>query len=265
MNGSQTDGRMRELLDDLRSADPPPAAVRAVRQVAAEHAHTRMVADNSHRGWYRWVTRPVGLALLGLVITGAATAAVTGNLGFSGLSGFATSDDTSAPVIRGLVTLLDEQQGANTPVRTGTIRRDNINVGIAVSDHRVCFATPGQQSLPIPDARHGRPDSTRALPPGSGTSRANEARRAPLNVGCVAISDLDERLPVVAGHDAQDHWVVAIVPDGVRDVRATTADGRTVDLSPERNIATAAGPTPFTAITWTTVDGASVDQRIIPK
>jgi len=252
MTSPDHDPELHERLRALRDAAPPARARAAVRRAAAREDDVP-----ARPPWPRRIGRPAGLAVVGVLVTGTAVAAATGTLGFGGLTGATSQDDASAPALRGLVGLLEQQAGGTSTARTGTVARDGLEIEIALTGSRLCFSAPGQDAnTPTVDARGGRPDGERGMPSLDDIPRADELRRRPRQVGCVSTDQHSGPPPAIVGSDDRSSWIVALVPDELRDVRARAADGTTIQLDPSQNVATGRGPSPFTEITWTTEDGA---------
>lgn len=255
MTSVDHDPELRQCLRALRVAPPPERARGAVHR-AAEQGFV------SPRGsWIRRAGGPAGLAAVATLAAGTAVAAATGTLGFAGLAGVASENDVSASDLRGLVDQLEQQAGGTAAVRSGAITRDGLDIRVALTDSQLCFAAPGQQSTTTNiDARNGRQDSERPTPSLEDVPSAGELRQRPVQVSCVSSDQLEGPLPAIAGADARGSWVVAVVPDEIHDVRATTTDDTEVLLQPVQNVATARATTPFTELSWITADGTT--QRV---
>lgn len=259
MNAPDRD--IRELLQPLRAAEPsedrPQQALDRAIDSASESRRRR-------RGRKRRFGPPAGL-VVGLFAVSVAAATATGVVSFAGLAGMSSRDDTPAPELRAFVGAFTRQARARTPVYTDTpllsggVTRDGLDIEVTVTNRRVCIFAPGHRIVgrDFNDLR-GHPDTNRAIAPpapGDEIPRARDLLRNPRQFACVTVGRLDEQLPAIVGFKDHRSWAVVLAPDQIGEVRATTADGQTVALTISQNLAVGRATGRFTRIQWTTADG----------
>lgn len=250
------DDDLQELFAPLRTAEPSGRSrdglARAIQQASVR---------SPQRRWKRRMGPPAGLAL-GLLAIGAGASMATGILTFGGLNRSTSHDDDSAPLLRGLVgQLIEEQRSVHGSARTGTVSRDGVDVVIALTTGRICIGAPGRHASgnEYYDLRQRGNATRRKMPDLADVPRAADLRRQPTQISCTSARTLSEELPAITGSDERGNWIVVLVPDQVAVVRGTSASGQVTVLEQERNLAVGRAASAFTGVSWATRDGSTQD------
>lgn len=249
------DMREHEQWRDLIEATAP--------ERIGEGAMQRVSAIRARRRWWRRFGAPTALASGVLALAGVAAA--TGILTVGGLVGTTSHDDTAALDLRALVDELGPSGGGGQLSRSGMLSLSGLDIAVALDRRRLCISAPGGRTSGLEKLR--KPDSARPLPDLRDVPRAGDLQRRPMQAACVDLGRLDGELPVISGSDHRGSWIVALAPDQIASVQATTGDGRTIELESSRNLAVgrSRSRSPFTRVRWRAADGRSRESSVSSK